>query len=302
MPRVLKNCFFGALAVCVALPSVVAGTATTTAEREADVLIVQRRNKMLVEDLSDIVSRCDDFYAEMKDLSENEVSRRAADLAERFETLLVRFPDSVPVLFFFAEFLRAGGENERAEALLLKAESLDENFAPAQFVLAEILAERGAAEEACLRFRRGISETSDAESVAIYGEFLCDNREALLAKKCFKNRAELERSMQDAFRRAAIFSDNNPDFYWRYAESFYDVEEPDWCVALRVWEIVGDLPSVKKDSVRLVAVAIHRARVLAELGRIDEADELLRENVGVPALERSRRQVFEIIRQKRAGK
>lgn len=301
MRRVLKKSFLGALAMCLAVPCL-AETSVPVAERDADILIVQRRNKMLVEDLSDIVSRCDDFYAEMKNLPENEIARRAADLAERFESLLERFPDSVPVLFFFAEFLRAGGENERAESLLLKAESLDEDFAPAQFILAEILAERGAAEEAFPRFRRGISEDSDAESVAIYGEFLCDNQEVLLAKKCFKNREDLDRNMQDVFRRAAIFSDNNPDFYWRYAESFYDVEKPDWRLALLVWEIVGDLPAVKKDSARLVAVAIHRARVLAELGRIDEADALLRENVGIPALERSRRQVFDIIRQKRAGK
>lgn len=266
---------------------------------EAEVLIAKRQNETLVSELAEIETRRTAFYEEAETLPANESARRAADIAARYETLLARFPDSVPALFFFAEFLHDGGENERAEKLLFKAEKLDETFAPAQFLLAEILAARGAATEALPRFRRGLSENPDAESVAVYGEFLCDHRDALLAGKCFPTRAELDENMQRVFFLAAFLSDGNPDYCWRAAESFYDVETPDWNLALAMWESVSRLPAVRKSPELIASVALHRARALAELGRIDEANTLLRETVGVPALERSRRQVFEIIRQKR---
>ena len=52
MRRVLKKSFLGALAMCLAVPCL-AETSVPVAERDADILIVQRRNKLLVEDLSD---------------------------------------------------------------------------------------------------------------------------------------------------------------------------------------------------------------------------------------------------------
>ncbi|MBQ8445196.1 MAG: hypothetical protein IJX22_02280 [Opitutales bacterium] len=301
MRSTLKIWFVSAVFGAFALPVFAETENPKTDSPDANALIAKRESETLIAELTELVVRRDAFYAEAETLPQNESSRRAADIAARYENLLTRFPDSVPALFFFAEFLHDGGENERAEKLLLKAEKLDETFTPAQFLLAEILAERGAAAEAFPRFRRGLSENPDAESVAVYGEFLCDHCDALLLKKVFPKRAELDREMQDAFILAAGLSDSDsdPNFYWRYAESFYDIEEPNWRAALSAWGIVARLASVKKNPELLAAVALHRARVLAELGRIDEANTLLRETVGVPALERSRRQVFEIIKRKR---
>ena len=299
MRNALKIWFVSAVFGVFALPVFAETENPKTDSSDANALIAKRESETLIAELTELTVRREAFYAEAETLPQNESSRRAADIAARYENLLARFPDSVPALYFFAEFLHDGGENERAEKLLLKAEKLDETFAPAQFLLAEILAARGAAAEAFPRFRRGFSENPDAESVALYGEFLCDHRDALLAGKCFPTRAALDENMQRVFFLAAFLSDGDPDYCWRAAESFYDVENPDWDLALAMWDSIARLSAVKKNPELLAAAALHRARALAELGRIDEANTLLRETVGVPALERSRRQVFEIIKRKR---
>ncbi|MBQ2731640.1 MAG: hypothetical protein IJF68_01130 [Opitutales bacterium] len=279
------------------------GVAPVSASEEAGTLIAARTSEAWLEELKDLIVRRENFFSEAETLSENERSRRASDIAARFEAHLERFPDSFPGLYFYADFLHEGGENERAEKYLLRAEKLAPDLAPIQFLLGKILAEKGAVRDAFERFRNGFSlGVPDAESAALYGEFLLENRAFLLAEKCIENRAELDDAMLRAFRLAAILSGENTDFYWRYAEAFYDIETPDMKSALLAWENVARLPEVQKRQDLAAAVALHRARVLAELGRIEEADTILRETVGFPQLERSRRKVFEIIYRKRREK
>lgn len=266
----------------------------------AEKLVAERMDEACIEELKDLIMRREAFLSAAETLSENERSRQAADIAERFESHLKRFPDSFPGLYYFADFLYRGGENARAESLLLRAEKLAPDLAPIHILIAKIFAEKGEVEKALSRFRIGISSGKpDAETFAFYGEFLIDNRKRLLEAESFGSRAEFDENMQNAFRLAAILSGKNPDFYWRYAESFYDVENPDWEAALFAWENVARVPSVKERGDLTAAVSLHRARALAELSRIDEADTILRQTVAFPALERSRRRVFEIIRQKR---
>lgn len=271
-----------------------------TASDAAGALIAARENEALISGLRDVLARRDAFFAEADSLAENERSRRAADIAERFETLSARFPDSAAALYFFAEFLRDGGESVRAEKLLLRAEKLDADFVPVRFLLAEVLAARGAAAEAFPRFSAAVAaDPGSAARHEAFGEFLVDSRDVLLEKKIFASRAELDAAAQGEFRAAAAVAPDGADFLWRYAESFYDVETPDWNRALAAWNQVARKIPPERKAETAPAVALHRARVLAELGRIDEADTLLRETAGVPALERSRRTVFEIIKRKR---
>lgn len=290
------------VAACV-FPETELHAGVASASDEAETLVAARTGEVWLEELKDLIARRENFFSEAEALSENERSRRASDIAARFESHLDRFPDSFPGLYFYADFLHKGGENERAEKYLLRAEKLAPDLAPIQFLLGTILAEKGAVRDAFERFRNGFSiGVPDAESAALYGEFLLENRAFLLSEKCVESRAVLDDAMLRAFRFAAILSGENTDFYWRYAEAFYDIETPDLESALLAWENVARLPEVQKRQDLAAAVSLHRARVLAELGRIEEADTILREAIGFPQLERSRRKVFEIIYRKRREK
>lgn len=270
------------------------------ASADAESLIAARKRETLVGALRETLERRDAFFAEAENLPENERSRRAEDVAERFAALVARFPNAVPALYFFAEFLRDGGESERAEELLLKAEKIEPKFAPAQFLLAEILAARGEAESAFPRFATAIYEDpGNAHRRGVFAEFLIASRERLLEKKCFETRAELDAKMQSEFLIASALEPKNFDALWRYAESFYDTEAPDWSRALAAWERAERRIPPERRAALAPAVKLHRARALAELGKFDAADALLRETADVPALERSRRKVFEILDAKR---
>lgn len=278
-------------------------TFPTFAETDAVALVASRKHDAMIDGLRDLLARRDAFFDEMETLSENERLRRAADVAERFDAFLSRFPESVPARYFYAEFLRDGGENARAEKLLSEAEKIEPTFAPVQFLFAEILASRGAVEEALPRFFAAVSaDPGNARARGVFGEFLLEKRERLLEKKCFASRAEIDAKMQSEFLAACAADAENFGAFWRFAESFYDVENPNWERALAAWERVERKIPAEKRAELLPAVALHRARALAELGRFDEADAILRETAGVPALERSRRKVFEILTERKNGK
>lgn len=269
------------------------------ADRSASALISAREREAETAELRDVVRRRDAFFSESESLAENERSRRAEDVASRFESLSRRFPNSALVLYFYADFLRAGGENARAEELLLRAEKIDGAFPPLKFLLAETLAAQGRAEDAFPRFSDAVRlDPGDAAYHAAFGEFLTDSRERLLEKEIFRSRAELDAAVQQEFLAASAVEPENLNFLRRYAESFYDVENPDWRRALAAWERLRKKIPQEEKAASAPLISLHRARALAELGRIDEAYTLLRESAEFPALERSRRRVLEIIKQK----
>jgi len=285
----------------------VAGTLPIFAEKTDDAsaaeLVEKRERVAQISGLRDLLERRDAFFEASETLSESERARRATDLAERFDAFCSRFPKCVPAFYFFAEFLRDGGELERAENLLLDAEKTEPDFVPAKFLLAEIFAAHGNATEAFSRFSEAVSaEPGNSQWRGIFGEFLLDFRERLLEENFFDSRDEIDAKMQSEFLAACASDAENFEPFWRFAESFYDVENPDWPRALSAWERVErKLPAEHRAEMEPV-VALHRARALVELGQFDEADKILRETADVPAIERSRRQVFDLLNQKKNGK
>lgn len=302
----LRFLFPPAFFVCAVLGAAPSVVASADAEKSAvSELVAERERAALIDGLRDVIARRDAFFAESETLAENERSRRAADIAERFESLVERFPDSVPALWLFAEFLRDGGELSRAEKLLLRAEELAPDFVPARFLLGEIFAERGEPEKAFPRFEFAVrAAPENLEYHLAFGEFLTDSRAELLAEKIFPSRRELDAAAQDEFRAACAVAPRDLDVCVRYAESFYDAETPDWSTALAAWNAVSGLldgNAVSAAPFLPTAVALHRARAFAELGRLGEAEKILNAAERVPALERSREAVFEIIEKKKAN-
>ena len=172
----------------VSVPAAEDGAPSPASDAAVAEIAAARERLMLKDGLRDVLARRAAFYAEAETLSENERSRRASDIASRFETLLSRFPESAPALFCFAEFLRDGGETARAEELLLRAEKTDPDFAAAQFLLGEILAAGKSPEKAFPRFSAAVRTAPDAADFHLgFGEYLTDFREVLLEKGIFND-------------------------------------------------------------------------------------------------------------------
>jgi hypothetical protein len=87
--------------------------------------------------------------------------------------------------------------------------------------------------------------------------------------------------MSNAFKRAAELAPERFELAYRYAESFYDVEKPDWNVALKLWAALEDKAQtpIERQTMRL-----HAANVLIKQGKPDHAKTLMA-TVDEPALQ-----------------
>jgi hypothetical protein len=94
-------------------------------------------------------------------------------------------------------------------------------------------------------------------------------------------RAALDAAMQHAFQRATELAPDRFAFAYRFAESFYDLERPDWEAALKAWSTLEEkAPTpVERQTMRL-----HAANICLKTGRLAHARALL-ETVDEPALQ-----------------
>ena len=85
-------------------------------------------------------------------------------------------------------------------------------------------------------------------------------------------RASLDAAMHHAFQRATELAPDRFAFAYRFAESFYDLERPDWDAALKAWSTLEEkAPTpVERQTMRL-----HAANICLKLGKRDHAKALL---------------------------
>ena len=86
--------------------------------------------------------------------------------------------------------------------------------------------------------------------------------------------------MHEGFRQAAELAPDRIELTYRYAESFYDLPEPDWDAALKVW---ATLEEQARSVPEREAMRLHAANVCLKLGKNAHA-KLLLANVTDPAL------------------
>jgi tetratricopeptide (TPR) repeat protein len=93
-------------------------------------------------------------------------------------------------------------------------------------------------------------------------------------------RVSLDRAMHEAFRRAAELAPDRFEFAYRYAESFYDLDQPDWEAALKAW---GALEEKAPTEIEKQTMRLHAANIFIKLGKPEHARTLL-ETVTEPSL------------------
>ncbi|MFP6900558.1 MAG: hypothetical protein VCA36_06420, partial [Opitutales bacterium] len=101
-----------------------------------------------------------------------------------------------------------------------------------------------------------------------------------------------DRNMVIAFREAAKLKPDDTEYQLRYAQCFFDVSKPDWKEALRIWKklsIRGDSSPEEGEYFLLC-----QARVLLELGRRDEAKELI-DRVNSPAMRATKQKLLDLL-------
>jgi len=165
--------------------------------------------------------------------------------------------------------------------MLLKANQLDPDIALVKNQLGAMLAEEGQPLQAAPYFLAAI-QLEPNEPLYHYqlGTLLAEAREDFV-KAGQWTRAALDAAMQHAFQRTTELAPDRFAFAYRFAESFYDLERPDWEAALKAWSALEEkAPTpIERQTMRL-----HAANICLKTGRLAHARALL-ETVDEPALQ-----------------
>ena len=195
-------------------------------------------------------------------------------LTNDYEDYLGKYPNLSAGYVSYALFLAKPvmGERRRAAALLLKANQLNPDLPVVKNQLGNYLAEEGKPIEA-LNYYLAAVKLAPKEPLYHYqiGLLITESRDDFL-KGGEWTRPTLDKSMQDAFEQAMALSPGNIPYAYRYCESFYDLEVPEWEEALTNWRALEGKVSTElaKQTIRL-----HEANILIKQGKSAAARALL---------------------------
>jgi tetratricopeptide (TPR) repeat protein len=224
--------------------------------------------------LKELVARQNALLAALGkgDTDQDNIKRDIQTLVFDYDTFLRVYPAFAPGYVTYGLLLGKVGMRRESAAILLKANQLDSEIPIVKNQLGNYLAEEGEPLEAVNYFLAAIQLAPD-EPLYHYqlATLLTEARDDFL-KSGQWTRAQLDHAMHEAFKRAADLAPANFAFAYRYAESFYDVAEPDWDEALRAWSALEDraAPGLEKETIRL-----HAANILIKQQKFDHARLLL---------------------------
>ncbi len=226
--------------------------------------------------LKKIVERQKELFAEVAKKGENAdlsaFQTQVQSISHAYETLLRESPRFAAGYAAYGYMLGKVGMGKEAAAMLLKANQLDANIPLVKNQLGNYLAEDGKPLQAAPYYIAAI-KLDPTEPLYHYqlGTLLTEARDEFLISGEW-TRAAIDQAMHEGFKRAHELAPDRFEFAYRFAESFYDLEKPDWNVALKVW---SDLEEKASTAIERQTMRLHAANICLKLGKVDHAKALL---------------------------
>ncbi len=205
-------------------------------------------------------------------LDESNFRLQVQRLTHDYELLLRNNPSFAAGYAAYGYLLSKTDMRKEALALLLKANQLDPDIPLVKNQLGSLLAEEGKPLQAAPYFLAAIKlEPNEPLYHYQLGTLLAEAREDFL-KAGEWTRAALDAAMHHAFQRASELAPDRFEFAYRFAESFYDLEKPDWEAALRAWSALEEKAptAIERQTMRL-----HAANICLKMGKPAHARALL---------------------------
>lgn len=227
----------------------------------------------------DIASAQDALFADPNAALDDAMARaqlktKAMRIISMWKAYFADNPDDVHALLIYGKFLRRIGMDDEAYAAFKKADSLNPSLGVAKQQMSALEAERGQAKKAFCHIRQAMRlEPENTVYMRQCAYILIVAKNELAGGKVLSN-AEFDRLAGDCYRKIYEADKSNRREKVRYAQSFYDLFEPDWQKALSLWrEILGESAlNIERQTAKA-----NIARVLIELGRDGEAAAVLGE-------------------------
>ena len=179
-------------------------------------------------------------------------------------------------------------QKKESIGMLLKANELDPDQALVKNQIGNYLAEEGRPLDA-LPYYMAALKIAPNEPLYHYqlGTLLYEARDEFLKSDEWRQEA-IDKSIHEAFRKAAELAPDRIEFTYRYAESFYHLEPPDWDAALQAWSTleIKAPTAVERETMRL-----HAANVLIKQGKTVEARAVL-DTINESALAKPKEKLF----------
>jgi tetratricopeptide (TPR) repeat protein len=224
-----------------------------------------------------------DAAKEGDNVDESSFKQKLQTLVHDYELLLRNNPKYAEAYAAYGLMLSKVDMRKEAAAMLLKANQLDPDIAVVKNQIGNLIAEDGKPLQAAPYFLAAIKlEPNQPLYHYQLGTLLAEARDEFLKANTGEwTRASLDAAMHNAFKRAAELAPDRFEFAYRYAESFYDLEKPDWDGALKAWSALEEkAPTpIERQTMRL-----HAANVCLKMGDTNRARVLL-DTVDEPKLQ-----------------
>lgn len=217
-----------------------------------------------------------------------EIELRINTIIESYQSYLEKYPRSVFAQILYGKFLRKANKPKKANEVFLEIHEDNPEIAVVNQHLALYAGEQGNYKSAYKFFQTAIKLEPDT---ALYhyqfGEMLYTFRNELVRDQMLTI-SEVEDEMSRSFKKAHDLEPENRDFHTRWAESYFDVFQPNWNEALAIW---NELIATSNNLFERDVLYLQKARVLMKLTRYYEARELI-ESVKDPALTGSKKKLL----------
>ncbi|KXU35676.1 hypothetical protein AXK12_04735 [Cephaloticoccus capnophilus] len=203
---------------------------------------------------------------------EADFTRQMQELCRAYDSLLSDNPKFAAAYAAYGYLLGKLGMEDEGVGMLLRANQYDPEIPLVKNQIGNYLAERGKPLEAVNYYLAAIRLAPDEPLYHYQLGTLLHNSRADFIRSGDWEAAAVDLASHEGFRRAAELAPERFELVYRYAESFYDLPEPDWDGALKLW---GQLEAAAGSEIERQAIRLHAAKVCLESGRRDHARALL---------------------------
>lgn len=207
-----------------------------------------------------------------KAFDEDNFKQQAQEILYDYENYTKKWPDVAAGYVAYGLFLSKCDMRRESIAILLRANRLNPNLPVVKNQIGNYLAEEGKVLEAANYFTAAINLAPDEPLYHYQLGTLLHEAGDTFSKSGQWTAAALERSMFNAFKKAAELAPDRVEFTYRFCEAYYDLREPIWDEALTAW---GALEAKMSTPLEKETVRLHRANILLKQQRWADARELL---------------------------
>ena len=246
----------------------------------------ERELRQIVEHQKQVLSHAE---KQGENVDEESLQTQAQSIAHEYDHLLAGSPNFAAGYAAYGYFLGKVGMQKESIGMLLKANQLDPDIPLVKNQIGNYLAETGKPIEAAQYYLAAIKL---APNEAMYhfqlGRLLSLGRDTFL-KSGEWTRPALDHALQEAFKHATELAPDDFAYAYSYAMSFYDVDNPDWHEALKLW---AALEEKAQSPLERQTMRLHAANILVKLGDTDRARTLLA-TIDDPKLDAQKQRVIE---------